>query len=89
MTLNHTEKMELRKFLMNARLKKDPELSTRTEEIMNTIRNHLYPVLKLSEDNHERIKYESRFNDIGTALRNQDYSSFRSSAYFFMNSLTL
>ena len=56
---------------------------------MNTIRNHLYPVLKLSEDNHERIKYESRFNDIGTALRNQDYSSFRSSAYFFMNSLTL
>ena len=42
----HNEKMELRKFLMNARVKKDEELSTMTEEIMGTIKNHLGPLIR-------------------------------------------
>nr|MBI4156502.1 hypothetical protein [Candidatus Woesearchaeota archaeon] len=87
--MNYNKKMELRKFLMNERIKKDDELSTRAEEIINTIRNHLDPVLSMPQDYSERMKYEPRVDEIETALRNQDYGSFRSSAYFFMNSLTL
>ena len=86
--ITYSDKMELRKYLMTARVKKDEELSTMTEEIINTIGNHLDSVLSLPQDNSERIKYEPRLREIGTALRNQDYGSFRSSAYFVMNLLT-
>ena len=87
--ITYSDKMELRKYLINARLQGNEELSTMTEEIINTIGNHLDSVLSLPQDNSERIKYEPRVIQIENALRNQDYSSFRSSAYFFMNLLTL
>ena len=85
----YNRKMELRKFLMNARVKKDEELSTMTEEIMGTIKNHLGQILSLPEGNPERIKYESRVIQIEAALINRNYGSFRSSAYFVMDLLML